>query len=574
MEAVTERRWVAREFERPTELVSQVCSKFGLRPMTAGLLMARGCSDTDQVAEFLDSRLAGLPDPSLMLGMEVAVARLADAITAGEPILVHGDYDVDGISGASMLVEVLSAFGANVDYFLPLRLHHGYGLSAEAIRSTAADGTKLILSVDCGISAHEEAELAAQLGIDLIITDHHHPPEDLPRSIAILNPLQPGCQFPFKSLAGVGVAFFLLVGLRRHLRDTSASGESKEFDLRRVLDLVALGTIADLVPLRGLNRTLAKQGLKLMSSTSRSGIKALKKVADVKEVNCGAVGFRLAPRLNAAGRLEDAALGVKLLLSEDEQEVGAIAGQLDQWNRERQDLEKQTLDAALLELQDAPDRKSIVLGDDGWHQGVIGIVASRLVERFHRPTVLVAFDGDDGKGSARSAAGFHLYEGLAACSDHLTAFGGHAAAAGLGVTRDSFASFAKLFEQTVDDRVAEEDLMPTFYYDEEITLDEVSLDWAMELEILAPFGIGNPEPIFMVRQVEPVQVASLGKQGEHLRFTACQGGFSAACVAFGMMDQREMLHGVVDMLCTVGVNRWNGRESLQLRVKALRPTEG
>ncbi|MBE0599329.1 MAG: DHH family phosphoesterase, partial [Desulfuromonadales bacterium] len=333
------RRWQPRTDSLPVAALQELCATLHVTPLTARALFGRGVQSAEDGSAFFANRLATLPDPLLLPGMAAAVERLAAAVTGGEKIAVHGDYDVDGITGTALLVETLRAFGAEVSYHIPLRLRDGYGLSAEAIRASAEAGVRLLVTVDCGISAMAEASLAAALGLDLIITDHHQPPPLLPPAVAIVNPALPDHLFPCRELAGVGVAFFLLVALRQRLRQQGAFRQRPEPDLRRSLDLVALGTIADMVPLQGVNRLLARFGLGVLSGQQRPGIAALKKVAAVADpVNCGAVAFRLAPRLNAAGRLEDANLGVELLLTSDPGRAGEIAELLDGFNRERQQL--------------------------------------------------------------------------------------------------------------------------------------------------------------------------------------------------------------------------------------------
>jgi single-stranded-DNA-specific exonuclease len=379
--------------------------------------------------------------------------------------------------------------------------------------------------------------------------------------------------FPFPNLAGVGVAFFLLVALRKKLRDSGWFKQRSEPDLRNSLDLVALGTIADLVPLKGINRTLTRHGLVLLEKGERAGVRALKQVAGVKEVSCGVVGFQMAPRLNAAGRMEDAGLGVELLLEQDMVRGLNTARYLDQCNRERRVIEKETLqeaERAVAELG-AAHTHSIVLGGEGWHSGVIGIVASRLVDRYSRPTVLIALDDTTGKGSCRSIRGFNLYNGLQSCADYLLAFGGHEMAAGLSVSADQLPAFAAAFESHARSVLSEVDLQPKLYHDGVVLLEEMDLDVLRQLEGLAPFGMGNPEPVLIVESVHAMQVKPVGDT--HLRFTACQGAFSHPAIAFGMLDRREEFQGEVDLLVSPQINRYNGRESVQLRIKDVRPAQ-
>ncbi len=570
MKKVIGYRWECRREAGPG-LIAGLVSSLGITPLAATVLEQRGIIDVEEGRRFLDSRLSAMPDPFLMRDMEPAVARLAQAIRQREPIAIHGDYDVDGITGTALLMETLAAFGAVVEYYIPLRLKDGYGLSGEDLHRASKAGARVSVSVDCGVSAVAEARLAKDLGLDLIITDHHQPPEDLPEALAILNPCRKDCNFPYKGLSGVGVAFMLLIALRSRLRETGHFADAGEPDLRQALDLVALGTIADIAPLTGLNRVLVKYGLYLLSRRGRPGIEALKTVAAVKEVSCGTVGFRLAPRLNAAGRLEDAAQGVALLLEQSPERSLKMAGELDRVNRERQLIEQQTLEEAiaLLEGNQHQNRWTIVLAREGWHPGVIGIVASRLVERYHRPTVLVALENGIGKGSARSIHGFHLYRALQACHSHLVGFGGHEYAAGLTIDANSLDEFSVVFENEARRTLTEKHLEPRLFFDGEILLEDLQLQPIEELSQLAPFGVGNPQPYFLARRVRVQQLKVLGNN--HLRFTVHQNGCSCSCIAFGMAERQAEFIGDIDLLFAPQINEWQGRRSVQLQIKDLRP---
>ncbi len=572
MEPVTRRTWAPRKAAAVDELEPELANALGLAPLTARILLQRGLDTPALARDFLEGRLANLPDPFLLLGMERAVTRLVHALKNRERVQIHGDYDVDGITGTALLVDGMRSFGFEVDYHLPLRLKDGYGLSAEALQEAAGSGVRVVVSVDCGVSALAEAALAKQLGLDLIVTDHHHPPETLPLAYAIINPHQPGCLFPYKELAGVGVAFFLLVALRKALRDARCFDGQTEPDLRLSLDLVALGTIADMVPLTGVNRMLTKVGLQLLDKAPRPGIRALKASAAVDTVNCGTVGFRLAPRLNAAGRLEDASLGVELLLGQKLAEATDTAEFLDGLNSERQAIEKEALEQAIERLEKGGEGRahSIVLADARWHPGVIGIVASRLVERYHRPTVLIALDGGQGKGSARSIRGFHLYDALSHCREHLLGFGGHAYAAGLSLQDARLDAFTEAFEVAAAASLTDDDMVPCLAHDGDVLLEELDLKTVRQLEGLNPFGMGNPEPVFVVTGVRVQQASVVGR--DHLRFTVRQEGYSLPCIAFGMAGRLAELSGSVDILCSPAINEWKERVDVQLRVKDIRPS--
>ena len=573
MNPVSLRKWKLRREQPEANQLVELAQALDIQRLTTQVLMLRGVTTVEQGTEFLQAKLSSLPDPDLLPDMAIACARLEQALVHGEKIAVHGDYDVDGITGCTLLVETLRALGGKIEYHIPLRLKDGYGLSADAIQQAKADGCTLVISVDCGVSAIAEAELAAELGLDLIITDHHQPPDKLPASLALVNPHLPENKFPWRDLAGVGVAFFLLVGLRRHLRENNYFVQRKEPDLRQGLDLVALGTIADIVPLGGVNRILVRSGLQLLEAGKRPGVAALKRVADVKQVSSGVVGFRLAPRLNAAGRLEDAALGVKLLLGEDSQEVDPLAELLDGFNRDRQKIEQQTLveAIALVEEQNRPDRYSIVLACENWHSGVIGIVASRLVERYHRPTVLISLENGQGKGSARSISGFNLYQALKASAAPLSGFGGHAMAAGLSIVEGNLEAFISTFEQETANRLTAEDLVPVSYHDGEVPLSSFTLPLLRELETLNPYGAGNPQPAFVSRNCRTYSSRILADK--HLKFDVEQDGFRVGCIAFGQAEHFDQLNGEIDLLYRPGINQWRGQESVQLQVVDFRTSD-
>lgn len=522
---------------------------------------------------FLKPNLSNLHDPFLLLGMEKAVSRLVSALVNLETVCIYGDYDVDGITSVALLVDFFRKIGLSCYYHIPLRLEEGYGLSEDGISTAAARGAKVIVSVDCGITAVAEAELCGSLGIDLIITDHHMPGVTIPSAFAVINPMQPGCPFPFKLLAGVGVAFNLMIAVRTRLREQGHFAAGNGPNLRDYLDLVALGTVADIVPLVDENRIFVRFGLTELTSSKRVGIQALKEVAGVKgEVGCGAVGFRLAPRLNAAGRLEDAALGVELLLCSDRQKANAMASELDAGNTERQALEQAILEDALAMVKNSPaleKRKSIVLASEAWHQGVIGIVASRIVDIFHRPTILIALQDGNGRGSGRSIPGFHLHDALNACSGHLVKFGGHKYAAGLSIDEATLEAFVQRFDAVADGLLSPDDLVPELSVDLRLNPEEISIELAEAIEALAPFGMGNPEPVFMM---EGLQVADLRVLKErHLKLRLTTGKQSMEAIGFNMADGRDMPE-VVAVAFSLQINEWNGRKSVQLRLRDFRDT--
>lgn len=546
----------------------------GLSPLVAQLLLVRGVSTRDDARQFLTPALSALSDPFLLKGMAAAVNRLALARSNGEKVCIHGDYDVDGVSSVALLVAFFQRVGIDVTYVIPLRLEEGYGLSPEGVDEAVRQGAKVLVTVDCGITSVTEAVYCRQRGVDLIITDHHTPGEELPDALAVINPLQPGCSAPFRQLAGVGLAFKLAIALRTRLRAEGLFADGGEPNLREYLDLVALGTIADLVPLTGENRVIAAHGLKELTVSPRVGICALKRVAAVTaDVGSGDVGFRLAPRLNAAGRLDDAKRGVELLLADDPEVAGHLARELDAANGERQELEKEILADALAMAQRPAmaGRSSIVMASDRWHPGVIGIVASRVVEAYHRPVILIALQDGAGKGSGRSIPSLHLYDAIAACAGHLLKFGGHRQAAGLTVSEDTLEEFIARFEEVVSGTLTEEDLLPVLRIDAELSPEQLTAELVAAVSALKPFGMGNPEPLFMLQGARVVQSRLL--KAAHLKLKLEAGGRFFDAIGFGMAE-KNIDSGLVDIAFVPELNVWNGRESLQLRLKDIRTSGG
>jgi single-stranded-DNA-specific exonuclease len=566
MRPITERNW--RERQADPESVAQLTLS-GIPPLMARLLANRGVCDPQAAKAYLNPTLASLHDPLLLSGMEASVERLCLAHSRGERVCVHGDYDVDGVSSVALLISFFRAVGLDCFSYIPKRLSEGYGLSPQGVTSAAQQGATVMVTVDCGISSVAEALLCRVAGIDLIVTDHHSPPAALPEAFAIINPLLPGCPYPFKSLAGVGVAFHLAIALRSRLRARGGL-TAREPDLKEFLDLVALGTVADVVPLLGINRVLVSYGLKELSAASRPGVQALKEVAGVVgEVGCGAVGFRLAPRINAAGRLEDASLGLELLLTPDRLKAKELATALDTSNAERQELERATLEEARCMLEEGAcrGRKSIVLGSELWHPGVIGIVASRIAELFHRPVILFALEGGTGRGSGRSISRFHLLDAIKSCAGHLLRYGGHSHAAGLSIAQEELERFALSFDEAASGALDADALIPSTPYDLELSPAQIDETLPYALDRMKPFGMGNPEPLFLLKGA--TVTGSRRLNGGHLKLQLSCGGRSFDAIGFGLAEKGAALQRV-DLLFSPGINVWNGKSTLQLTVKDLR----
>ena len=554
------------------EAAERLAGALRLHPLAARVLAGRGHGDPAAAAAFLEARLADLPDPFTMKGMRGAVERITRALTVGERIACYGDYDVDGVTSTVLLAGFLRGAGGDVVTYTPHRLTEGYGLNTAAVERLAREGVKLLVALDCGIASVEEVRAATAAGVETVVVDHHTAPVELPQAVAILNPHQPGCGYPSKDLAAVGVTFALVMALRKTLREAGwFRPDRPEPNLKDALDLVALGTVADVVSLVGANRILVKWGLQELARTKRPGLAALKRVAGIPDgapVGAGQVGFRLAPRINAAGRLDDAGRGVKLLLTTDVREAAALAAELDRENQARQEIEQAILEEA---IADATARvkagvRGLVLHRPGWHPGVVGIVASRIVERFHRPAILVgALDGV-GKGSGRSIESFHLYDAIAACSEHLVRFGGHEHAAGVTILPDAVPAFREAFEAHAARTISDEELVPRCRIDGWIAAGDVGERAATDLAKLGPFGAGHPEPVWALRG--PARRArTLGAEGRHLKL---QLGGGVDAIGFGMGDRLGACAGELEAAFTIGFDEWDGVRRLQLKLKDLR----
>jgi single-stranded-DNA-specific exonuclease len=479
-------------------LAERLTQELRLPPLVAALLVARGYADIETARTYLRPRMDQLHPPLAMQGMADAVTRLSTAIRAGETILVHGDYDVDGMCSTTILVRTLRHLGANAVPFAPHRIHDGYDLGDAGVRAAVAAGATLVVTCDCGTTAHEPVADLRRRGIDVIITDHHLPSRPPPDCVAVLNPRVVGCEYPDKDLCAAAVAFKLALALLDH----HGAGPNVALNM---LDLVALATVADVAPLRGENRILVRYGLRLMAETKNTGLRALISASGLegRELTAGRIGFILAPRLNAVGRIGDAKRGLELLLTQDEGLANEIARELEEINRTRQAIDRETLESArkLAATLDLDAAAGLVIAAEGWHPGVIGIVASRLVEDLYRPVVLVAVDGGVGKGSGRSIPAFDLHGGLTACADLLVRYGGHRAAAGLTVDASRIPELAARFDSVARERLTKEDLTPELRVDLEIPLAEANDSLERLLRHFEPFGIGNPAPLLVTRGI-------------------------------------------------------------------------
>jgi single-stranded-DNA-specific exonuclease len=543
--------------------VKRLADALAIDEVTAAVLVRRGYAEPEAARLFIAGELPG-HDPFALGDMREAVAVLTTAIDAGARICVHGDYDADGICATSLAVLLLRELGADVAWHLPSRFEEGYGLNAQTLTRLAEEGFDLVLTVDCGITGVAEVELANSLGLEIVVTDHHRPGDSFP-ACPVVAPLKG--DYPFKGLCGTGVVWKLAEALL-------SAGHGF---LERHLDVVALATVADVVPLVDENRALARTGLRRLAQTQKPGLQALMRVAgvDPAAVDESSVGFRLAPRINAAGRLGRPEAALELLLTEDPAEATRLAEELERLNRDRQGVEERILASAIKEIESWPDEqkrlKGYVVAGADWHEGVIGIVASRLVERYNRPVVLIAGTEGDWKGSGRSVGSFDLHAGLGACSEYLERFGGHRAAAGLSIKPDQLAEFARAFGAHADSLLADEDLIPSTRVDAVVPGQKLTLDLCAELGQLAPFGLANPGVLLLVDGCDLADLSTVG-DGKHLRFRVRQRGRdSGSAIAFGMGPQLDRFQNDerYDVVFRLQENRWNGVTSPQLVVRRI-----
>ena len=559
------KRWIVRE--QDTQRIASLARVLGVSNTVAALLIARGCDDESSARVFLTPSQDQLHDPYLMKGMSEAVPRLLRAIDNAEPILVYGDYDVDGTTGTAVLMRALNLLGAHTGYHVPHRFTEGYGIQQAALEKAVADGYKIALSVDCGIRAHDPLYWARDNGLDVIITDHHLPDEGegVPPAFAVLNPNQSGCNYPDKNLAGVGVAFKLVHALFRE--------RGREAQVPAFLKIVAIGTVADVAKLTGENRTIVALGLKDLAAATNPGLRALIDVAGCgSDMTAYDVGFRIGPRINAAGRMDAARAVVELFSTRDKGEAERLAKHLDTRNQERKEVQRRIVDLAIeeLEKQSANPYVAVIAGE-GWHRGVIGIAASKIAERINRPCVVLSIDGDVAHGSGRSIEPYHLLNGLTACSDLFEKFGGHSHAAGITLKPERIDEFRRRLNEHAAACLSEDDLQPCINIDAELSIEDLTFELIAELQTLEPYGAGNPRPTFLARNLcilsEPRLIGE-----RHLKFTVA--GPKGRPLETIWWNGAEQSHAVIqngaEMAYTVETSNWTGETFLQLSIQDLR----
>ncbi|MEK6710511.1 MAG: single-stranded-DNA-specific exonuclease RecJ [Nitrospinota bacterium] len=578
-------RWRPRPVDE--DLARRLAAEIGAPPLLGRLLAQRGIASAGEARLFLEAPLSALHDPFEMKGMEEAAEHLAQEAGQGRPIGVYGDYDVDGITATSLLLRFFAALGAPAFHYIPQRLEEGYGLHLPGLLRLREAGCRTVVTVDCGIGAARVAEEARGAGLQLIITDHHRPPERLPGAVAVLNPRQPGCGYPFKGLCGAGIAFKLAAAVRRRLRERGWAAPLP--NLKQHLDLVALGTVADVAPLLGENHILGRAGLEVLSpgaaaapDARKAGVRALQIAADLRAdaIHTGHVGFVLGPRLNAAGRVGDPNVGVRLLLTEDLAEARRHAEVIEEWNRQRQELQQEALEEAeglLAAAGEGGAEGAIVLASERWHPGVIGIVASKLAERHRLPAALIHLEGGEGRGSVRGREGFHVYEALERCAGSLLQFGGHREAAGLTLRREKVDEFRERFQAAAREALGAGRGAEELWLDAEVAFADLDAPLVDRLEGMAPFGPENPRPVLATAGVEVVGAPGFaGREGDHLKLTLRHLGTALEAIGFGMgalARQEGLPKGKIDVAYCAGVNRWRGSAKVQLELRAIRPAE-
>lgn len=599
-EKTKEKTWVTKADTSPMARAAagEIARALGVNKIVAELLYNRGYTDPESAAAFVNVEGEIFRNPFEMTDMEAAITRIKRAVDSGEKITIYGDYDVDGVTSVCTLYLYLKSHGARVEYYIPNRAGEGYGVSVSAIDAIKENGTGLVITVDTGITANDEVIYAKSTGVDFVITDHHECRADIPKAVAVVNPHRPDCPYPFKELAGVGVVFKLISAYEERYGNLDRKMATFKV-IKEYADLVCIGTIADVMPIKEENRIIVKYGLGMIEKTERVGLAALIDAATARDprkpdrfarskkkktkITSGFIGFTLAPRINAAGRVRSATIAVELFLSDDYDSAYAIAEELCMANKERQAEENKIMQEAYkkIELLDIDKSPVIVLDADDWHHGVIGIVSSRITEKYCRPSILVSFEGNDGdpssedvgKGSGRSIKGLNLVDALCYCSEHLVKFGGHELAAGLSVTRESLAAFRDTINQFARENLSEEDMIPVVEADLEIDFTEVSLALAESLQRLEPFGVGNPIPMFITRGMSLVEVNGVS-DGKHSRLIFGNGKTMVSGMCFSNSPESLGVYAgdKVDCLYSIDINEWQDRKNVQLIVRDIKPS--
>lgn len=542
------------------EKVNEISEKFNIDKLIARILLNRGIIEDEKISIFLNPNRNDFYDPYLLNDMDKAVDRIIKAINNKEKIIIYGDYDVDGITSTTVLKKFLEERGIEIGYYIPNRLNEGYGLNNNAIDKIVDKNYSLMVTVDCGISCINEVEYIKKFGIDVIITDHHEPLEELPKAMAVIDPKRKDNTYPFNQLAGVGVVFKLIQAISIKL-----GLEEKEF--LKYLDLVCVGTISDIVPLIDENRVIAKLGLKLVNVTKNIGLKSLLNSSGFKIIDANTISFGIAPKINACGRMGHEEEAIELLLSNNYVRVQELTGKLNAYNKNRQEIEKKIFEEAINKIKDEEEKSVIVLGSENWHHGVIGIVASKITEIYFKPTILLCFEDEIAKGSGRSVQGFDLHNALCKCSDLLDKYGGHEMAIGLSLKKENYNMFKNKFEEIARDYKVD-DIIPIIYVDSQVSSKTLNLDLVKQLKLLEPYGEGNKVPIFIYRNLKIDSIRTL-TEGKHLKLTLKDDNNLINAIGFnmGQIADDYLIGDKVDIVGVLEVNSFNGNETIQINIR-------
>jgi single-stranded-DNA-specific exonuclease len=553
------------------KIEESLAKEFGVHRIISQMIANRHITSLEEARAYLYPSLNDLRSPFLMQDMKIGVERLLKAIYDGEDIVIYGDYDADGITSVVILYKFIKELTPHASYYIPDRVQEGYGLKIPVIDQFKSKNVKLIITVDCGVSDVEQIAYAKSIGIDTIVLDHHEITDQLPVAVACINPNRPDCSFPFKHLAGVGIAFYFLIALRGSLRKEGFWKDGQYPNLKEYLDIVALGTIGDIAPLVRENRIFAKIGLELITEGKRPGIRALKEVSgiDGQVIDSFRASFCLIPRINAAGRIASALDAVDLLLAENMDQARPLAEKLDLYNRRRQAMEKDIFNEIIGQLGANPDLENtnaLVFSSEKWHPGVVGIVASRLVDLFSRPTFVISLKNGVGKGSGRSVSDFNMHKGLQQCAPLLLSFGGHYRAAGISIKEDDIDEFAIMLDAIIGNSIESSEIVSHTFIDAECNLQDINLDLIHQMTLLAPFGCENPEPILCVRNIKSSSPVVVGHN--HLKLRLTSDGASVNAIWFGMGKHLGAINGAnLDVVFSPQINYWNGSSDIQLKMK-------
>ena len=546
------------------EQIEKLVKESNLSSLLASILINRNITTLQEVELFLNPTRNDFHDPFLMPDMDKAVERILKAIKNQEKVIIYGDYDVDGITSITVLKKFLAERGLNVGEYTPNRLDEGYGLNKKAIKTIQEQGYTLMITVDCGISGNEEIAYSMELGMEIIVTDHHEPGEEIPNCIAVVDAKRKDNKYPFNQLAGVGVVFKLIQAISIKL-----GLDAKEY--LKYLDIVCVGTISDIVPLVDENRVIAKLGLKLIPMTKNVGLRTLIKSAGYQNIDSNSISFGIAPRINACGRMGAQEEALKLFLTNEQEEANKITEVLNEYNLERQQTEKTIFEQAIEQIEKTEkDKPCIVLGQEGWHHGVIGIVSSKVTDLYFKPSILICFEGEEGKGSGRSIPGFDLHEALMNCSTHIEKFGGHSMAVGINVKRKNFEKFKKDFQEYAQSHGIS-DIIPVIKIDEETSLKEINLQTVKDLSLLEPYGEANKEPLFMIKNLKILAIRTLS-EGKHLKLKLGQDSYIIDAIGFGIGELAEnyLIGDKLDVIGRLEINKFNETEQVQLVIKDIR----